>query len=84
MELPKKRYLFKKVNAREFREFRDSRDAQSSRPGKKKTKERKEDRALQLERPVTGGVWPSGPEIPKKSQKGLPKPLDLECQKMSK
>ena len=36
---------------------------------------------LRLEPPYTGVPRPSGPEIPKKSQKGVPGPLGLECRK---
>ena len=40
------------------------------------------DLSLRLELPYTGGVpRPSGPEIPKKSQKGVSGPPGLECQK---
>ena len=38
-------------------------------------------KALRLEPPYTGVPKPSGPEIPKKSQKGVPGPPAPECQK---
>ena len=37
--------------------------------------------SLRLEPPYTGVPSPSGPEIPKKSQKGVPGPPGQECQK---
>ena len=35
---------------------------------------------LRSEPPNTGVARPSGPEIPRKSPKGLPRPSGLECQ----